>query len=190
MIAQNLKLFRDALGLTQAQIAKTLGLKQPVYQRYESGAHKIPFETVLDLKYCFGISVDWLITGEGIMFDKPIPGLAERLREFQKALNSNSETISFTIGVDEKEWNGYIEGNRTPPLQVMHSLHMKLMADLNFLLSGTSHPIYGFKGSQTPDEVYKMLRDQLGITDIEKAKELIACMRFISDTAFFMTNRR
>lgn len=64
-----IKLVRKKLGLTQKEIAQSLGIKQGHWSDIERG-EKQPSETLLiAFIYRYAISSHWLQTGEGEMFD-------------------------------------------------------------------------------------------------------------------------
>ena len=59
-IAESLKRFRKEFGVTQQQVADSVGLK-PAYQRYELGK-TVPLTTFLiKLADAFNVSLDYLV---------------------------------------------------------------------------------------------------------------------------------
>ena len=61
---RNLASSRVALGLSQADIAKSLGMTQSTYAGYETGTRKIPLSVIIQLSNYFGKTPDELISGE------------------------------------------------------------------------------------------------------------------------------
>ena len=57
----NLKLARKAAGLTQAQVAKYIGISQNGYSYWETGKAKIEHESLAKLAKLYGTTTDYLI---------------------------------------------------------------------------------------------------------------------------------
>lgn len=68
-VAKRLVLARNALGLTQKTMAATTGMALPSLKDYEKGK-SIPGGEALAAIYGAGVSVHWLLTGEGAMLLK------------------------------------------------------------------------------------------------------------------------
>lgn len=56
-------------GLTQADVAKILNVKQNTYCQYEIGVVNYPLEAVIQLAEFYGVSVDYLVG----LTDEPLP---------------------------------------------------------------------------------------------------------------------
>lgn len=52
--------------LTQGELAEELGISQSQLSKYERGAAAPPADVLFFIKQRFGVSVDWLLTGEGL----------------------------------------------------------------------------------------------------------------------------
>ena len=65
-----LKKVRKHLGLSQAQLAKELGIKQGSYSAIESGNTNLTQSLLIILEYRYSINTNWILTGEGEMFNK------------------------------------------------------------------------------------------------------------------------
>jgi transcriptional regulator with XRE-family HTH domain len=63
-IGERLKQVRQKAGLKQKEMAALFGLKMPGYNRIERDKVKLTLDHLITLKKKFGISLDWLITGE------------------------------------------------------------------------------------------------------------------------------
>lgn len=60
-IAESLKRFRKEFGITQQQVADSIGIVKAAYQKYESGKN-IPLTTVLvKLADAYNVSIDYLV---------------------------------------------------------------------------------------------------------------------------------
>lgn len=52
---------RNALGLTQAEAAKRIGIPQSTYSGYETGTRKVTLTTLKQIATAYGVDVDTLI---------------------------------------------------------------------------------------------------------------------------------
>ena len=60
-IAESLKRFRKEFGVTQQQVADTIQIVKPAYQKYEYGKN-VPLATVLiKIADAYNISLDYLV---------------------------------------------------------------------------------------------------------------------------------
>ena len=63
-LPQRLKALRQAWGLTQAEMAKAMGITLRSLQEYEAGRRRPPPKALLGLARQ-GINLHWLLTGDG-----------------------------------------------------------------------------------------------------------------------------
>ena len=106
-MGERIKALRKALGLTQQKFADGMGVKQNTIAQYESGRNE-PLDAVITL-ICrtYGVSEEWLRTGEGEMFIKRSKD--EELSAFFGDLLSGQpdfkrRLISALSRLDESEW--------------------------------------------------------------------------------------
>lgn len=52
---------RKALNLTQCEVAERLGVKQPIYQRFEKGVYECSYEELVKLADIFDVTTDYLL---------------------------------------------------------------------------------------------------------------------------------
>ena len=52
--------------LTQEELAKELGISQSQLSKYERGVAAPPADILFFIKQRFRVSIDWLLTGEGL----------------------------------------------------------------------------------------------------------------------------
>ena len=52
---------RKSCKLTQQDVAQLLGVKQPVYQRFEKGVYECNYEQLVKLAEIFDVSIDYLL---------------------------------------------------------------------------------------------------------------------------------
>jgi transcriptional regulator with XRE-family HTH domain len=58
---KRLQELRRAHGLTQDAVARRLFMKQPQYQRYESGVRDLPADVLLKLTALYNTSADYIL---------------------------------------------------------------------------------------------------------------------------------
>jgi len=84
-IGQRLRLIREQLGLSQAQLAKKIGFSQNAISHWERGERDIPTQALIALKR-LGINIDWLLTGEGTPLT--VDPKKEEIYQFLKEIES------------------------------------------------------------------------------------------------------
>jgi DNA-binding XRE family transcriptional regulator len=106
-ISERLKEMRRELGITQVNLAKSMGVTKWTIIDYESGKRPPPKIFVLALKEKYSVNPKWLLTGEGEMFVKKQeetgmdPAFIERLKKdlagkddsFYKSLSISKEKL-------------------------------------------------------------------------------------------------
>lgn len=106
---RNLAVARVALGLSQADIAKSLGMTQSTYAGYETGTRKVPLSVIIQLANYLGKSPDELISGKpsGVQIVKNVFSLSDLekdiIRKFRTLNNGERAMFLRTIGVDDTE---------------------------------------------------------------------------------------
>ena len=96
-IGDRLKQVRVKAGLLQKDIAKMFGLKMPGYNRIENNKVKLTLDHLLTLKEKFGISIDWLITGEAVVSE--IDRFGEFRENIKKMLSDMEKDPVFLHGI-------------------------------------------------------------------------------------------
>lgn len=61
VLGHNLTAVRNALGLTQAEASKRIGIPQSTYSGYETGSRRITLSKLKDIASAYGVTVDYLI---------------------------------------------------------------------------------------------------------------------------------
>lgn len=69
-IGNRLKAMRKDLCLTQKELASTLGISNVIVAYWETGKRPLPDRSARQICATFGVSYDWLTTGNGEMFDQ------------------------------------------------------------------------------------------------------------------------
>ena len=88
---KRIKQIRRELGLTQAEFAERIGLKQNSIALIESGKRNISDQAVLSICREYGVNEEWLRTGDG---DKFIPDSNDELEALAKKYDlSNADQV-------------------------------------------------------------------------------------------------
>lgn len=87
MVGNNLKLARNKLGLSQSDLAKSLGVHVVQYGNYERGINKPSCDILEKLASIHNININYLLTGKGAMFITP--DLEKDLIKFTVPAGSN-----------------------------------------------------------------------------------------------------
>jgi transcriptional regulator with XRE-family HTH domain len=95
-VGDRLRLLRQKLGLTQSQMAQKLGVTLNTYQRYELGNRNLTVEKLQQLRKLFGVNLNWLLTGEGGMFESYND--KEKVKQHLRALKSIVEELERECG--------------------------------------------------------------------------------------------
>lgn len=89
-----LKHFFKSHGITQAMIGDMLGVKQPFINAMLNGNKNITRSTAHKLSDAYGLSVAWLLTGEGEMMKNAKPSASVMASVNSGALNGNTATAA------------------------------------------------------------------------------------------------
>ena len=63
-IASRLRLSREMAGLTQGQVAKTLGWHRPTVSEIEAGRRRVSAEELATLAEIYGVNLPWIVGEE------------------------------------------------------------------------------------------------------------------------------
>lgn len=82
-LGERIASLRQQVGLTQAELAERLGLRQQVVATYENATRRLPSSLTLPLCEIFGVTLDQLF---GVELSKGKPGRAPKLQRVFDAL--------------------------------------------------------------------------------------------------------
>jgi transcriptional regulator with XRE-family HTH domain len=63
-IGRRLDALHAALGVSQADVCRTIGLSSGRYSQYVSGKRKLTLEVATSLVSAYGVTLDWLFLGD------------------------------------------------------------------------------------------------------------------------------
>lgn len=62
-ISARLKLTREAMGFSQAQWCRLVGIETPAWNNYETGLRRISVDQALKVSQATGVPLDWIYRG-------------------------------------------------------------------------------------------------------------------------------
>ena len=83
-IASRIRAVREALNLTQKQLAQRLNISGPTLSEFENGKHKPNFDFIYNIYREFHVNLYYLLYGEGEMFEERGGPLSQRLERLCK----------------------------------------------------------------------------------------------------------
>lgn len=83
-IAQRLRAAREQAGLSQGQVAATLGLKRPAISEIEAGRRRVSAEEITEVSALYDVSVAWLTSGKEDDTDPAVELAARELAKLKK----------------------------------------------------------------------------------------------------------
>ena len=87
-LRERIRTIRKKLGLTQMEFAEKLGKSWRTIQDWEAGKRNIPEPELRLISQTFGISYEWLKTGQGEIFEKK-PSIEEIILAEQRRIKEN-----------------------------------------------------------------------------------------------------
>ena len=100
-IGERLKQVRRRLGMTQKEFAEALGVHPMTLSKYESGKWN-PSEKFLRLiEAKFDVNYNWLLKGEGTMFNFGIQAVKERTATISKLLDLAETDVALKVLTDK-----------------------------------------------------------------------------------------
>jgi len=100
-----LKQIRKELDLSQDEFGKKIGMQSNSISTMESGVRPIVERTVIAVVKEFGVSRDWLETGDGEMFDQSDARITVVLEDILKGEDEVGKALLKTIATfSDEEW--------------------------------------------------------------------------------------
>jgi repressor LexA len=120
-LKERIRTIRKKLGLTQMEFAEKLGKSWRTIQDWEAGKRNIPEPELRLISQTFGVSYEWLKTGQGEIFEKK-PSLEDIILAEQRRIKENSILVpligragaGFPQMKGDIEIIGYIETKKIP----------------------------------------------------------------------------
>ncbi len=98
-IGARLAITRNEIGLSQADLAKVIGVSLRAYHSYEKGDRGLPIEALVALHEKFNVDVNWiLLGGRSVRVEHDI----EALQEFETSLDRYLRDQGVTIKSEKR----------------------------------------------------------------------------------------
>ena len=143
MIGNNIKYYRQKLGLSQEELGNLLGASKQSVSMYECNTRTPSIDIIIKLAEIFGIDIDTLIAHAEIEVENTIQNtenapLATSLRHLRKTRGLTQSEIADKIGVSPSAYAMYERGEREPSIDKLIALADTLHVDLNVLFGRES----------------------------------------------------
>jgi phage repressor protein C with HTH and peptisase S24 domain len=120
-VGERIKQLRQILGLTQTEFASKINITYKMLGLYERGAYDPPEKVLKLISSTFGVSYEWLKTGQGEIFEKK-PSIEDIILAEQRRIKENSILVplvgkagaGFPQMKGDIEIIGYIETKKIP----------------------------------------------------------------------------
>lgn len=101
VIGLRIRALRRQANLTQNQLAEKLSIERSTLSKIESGVITPTTQVLLDLREIFAVSIDWLLSGEGInelyQVDKETQYIKEMAMDMAKSASVKHAVLGFYL---------------------------------------------------------------------------------------------
>lgn len=108
LVAEAIKNFRVAKGLTQKEVAETINITLATYNSYETGRNATPLEIVVRLAHLYDIDPALLLQFDNFNKDKMIQ--ANKLQEYEQQIAEVKEKLKSASPEEQEKINAFIAG--------------------------------------------------------------------------------
>ena len=146
---KRIKQLRLALGLSQGELGRKIGITTSAISRIESGENSASTQTVMLICREFSIDYDWLTTGQGEMFTKThgsnlssCPSsnnsvcINERLKQIREHLGHSQEEFGSKIGITRSSVSLLEREKNNPSEQTIMLVCREFNIDYGWLTTG------------------------------------------------------
>lgn len=118
MFGKRFKQFRKALGLSQTDIATTLGIKPPAISQIEASKIKMSIENLEKISTTYNINLHWLLTGKGSMYTGRVQDLSD-MTDTHSHISDDEASVTMPI-VAEISAGSPVEAANEEPISFMN----------------------------------------------------------------------
>ncbi len=135
-VGNRLRQVREYFKETQINFGHRLGLKQGLESKYERGELEVPDIVKMELSK-IGISIDWLITGEGKMLITP-ETIGERLIQIRKDVGLDTVGMSQMIGIEHELYLKWEKNIEQPSIDQAKKMEKLFSYEWRWIMEGKS----------------------------------------------------
>ena len=145
------KSLRKNLNLSQADIAKQLGITQQAYANYERGVREADYNTLNKLAAIFNVSTDYLLGRDVVSTpaDDSISPLHQSPKPWQRLINArlnsnkSEDQVSAAAGITVQTYRRYEKGQSFPHSpKTINAIADELGVTPDYLLGYTNDPTW------------------------------------------------
>lgn len=108
LVAEAIKNFRVAKGLTQKEVAETINITLATYNSYETGRNATPLEIVVRLAHLYDIDPALLLQFDNFNKDQMIQ--ANKLQEYENQIAEVKEKLKSASPEEQEKISKFIAG--------------------------------------------------------------------------------
>ena len=135
-LRERIRTIRKKLGLTQMEFAEKLSKSWRTIQDWEAGKRNIPEPELRLISQTFGVSYEWLKTGQGEIFEKK-PSIEDIIAAEQRRIKENSILVPVVgkagAGFPQSKFDieiiGYIEIKKIPRVDPLDLIAIEVHGD-------------------------------------------------------------
>lgn len=139
--------FRKVVSANASAFARSLDILYPAYNRYEKGERKPAFEILEKMAKVHNVNINWLLTGEGEMFNSPpslklkkIPlelvmkNFGRKLNKLQTENDLSLSDAAEVLNISEDDFVDYCLNRKKPDLDIVVKILNKFDVDFEYFL--------------------------------------------------------
>lgn len=139
--------FRKVITPNASAFARSIELTQPVYCNYEKGQRRPAFEILEKMARIHNVNLNWLLTGEGEMFDSPptkklrdselkicFKNFGGKLNKLQNENDLSIIEVAEILGISEDDFVDYCLARKKPDLDIVLKIISKFDVDFDWFL--------------------------------------------------------
>ena len=144
------KTFRESLGLSQAQIAGEIEITAGAIGLVEKDKSFLKLDNLLKLSELYNLNLDWLITGNGSMFNKPKNtfeikyepitvnqfDFGKRLNKVRVQTDMISAELAMLLDIKENRLLDIMNGKNEPTLEEVKKICENFNVTADWLIFG------------------------------------------------------
>ncbi len=145
------KSLRKNLNLSQADVAKQLGITQQAYANYERGVREADYNTLNKLAAIFNVSTDYLLGRDVVSTpaDDSVSSLHQSPKPWQRLINArlnsnkSEDQVSAAAGITIQTYRRYEKGQSFPHSpKTINAIADELGVTPDYLLGYTNDPTW------------------------------------------------